>query len=247
MANGVVNDMEDLIGLPDPTKGKTERAARVLEQLITHRRTERDGEEAPPTDYKGLNEADVRHGVTVGLLSQIFGMDPTTIKKKLKDCPPLFRRKAGFVYDLKVASQYLVTPVFNAEDYLKTMKASELPTHLQDEYWAAQLKRQKWEENAGHLWRTESVVEVLGAVMQKIKFTMQLWPDNVERALGLSHEQRMMLLTMSDEMMKEVHAALLQMPDEKKTPPIMAEIQINGTALAAPPIDRHADDVANLI
>jgi hypothetical protein len=150
-------------------------------------------------------------------------MDPTTIKKKLKDCPPLFRRKAGFVYDLKTAAQYLVVPVFDAENYLKTMKSSELPTHLQDEFWSAQIKRQKWEENAAHLWRTESVIEVLGDVMQNIKFAMQLWPDVVERASGLTQEQRKMLTQMADAMQAEIHKKLLRMPMEKQSLPILAE------------------------
>jgi hypothetical protein len=165
-------------------------------------------------------------------------MDPTTIKKKLKDCPPLARRKAGYVYDLKVAAQYLVKPVFNAEEYLKTMKASELPTHLQDEYWSAQLRRQKWEENAGQLWRTESVIQVLGDVLQKIKFAMQLWPDNVERATGLSDDQRKMLTSMADELLKEVHTGLLQLPLEKTTPPTLAETHER----AVPALVPHDDD-----
>lgn len=233
MANGGLEaDIEDLIGTPGKPD-RIDKAARVLTQLTTARRRSRDDETPAPANYEALHEMDVQHGVTVGLLSKIFRMDPTTVKKKLRDCPPIMQRKAGYIYDLKAAAQFLVTPIFDAGEYLKNMKASELPTHLQDEYWSAQVKRQKWEENAGHLWRTESVIEVLGDVMQKIKFAMQLWPDNVERAVGLSHEQRTMLISMADELQKEVHKGLMQMKMEKATPSTLAEhveppIRVNG-------------------
>ncbi len=47
---------------------------------------------------------------------------------------------------------------------------------------------------------------------------MQLWPDNVERAVGLTPEQRKMLVVMGDALQNEIHGSLLKMPDEKRTP-----------------------------
>lgn len=221
-------------------------AASALEAHAAARRQDMDGYGAPaPDNMEMLNVADVMHGVTVGWLATAFSMDPTTVKKKLRDCPPIHRRKAGFVYDLKQAAQYLVRPVFDAEQYLKSMKPSDLPTHLQEAYWSAMRKRQQWEADAGHLWRTEQVMEVFGDVFQTIKFAMQLWPDTVERALGLTAEQRVMLTGMGDELQNEIYKKLKQMPGLKHTPSSLAEAH-TGPALLTPPEDED-DDYSHLV
>lgn len=208
---------------PNPeTVAARENAGKVLDELTALRRAA-DGNDPRPPNVNNLNVADVMHGVTVGWLAQAFSMDPTTVKKKLRDCVPIYRRKTGYVYDLKMAARHLVKPVFDAETYLKSMKPSELPTHLQDSYWSAMRKRQQWEVDAGHLWRTESVLEVFGDVFQTIKFAIQLWPDLIERAVGLTAEQRKMLIGMCDELQKEIHTKLVDLPTKKRTEPMLAE------------------------
>jgi hypothetical protein len=224
-------------GRPDKDEAVARRsnAARVLQQLTDSRKT--DEFENAPASIRPVGVSDVQHGVTVGTLATIFAMDPTTVRKKLRDCAPIHKRKAGYVYDLKAAAQYLVRPVFDAEQYLKSMKPSELPTHLQEAYWSAMRKRQQWETEAGFLWRTEAVMEVFGDVFQTIKFAMQLWPDNVEQALGLSSEQRAMLIAMADALQTDIHKKLVQLPSLKKTPPLLAE----GTGKEAKPAEMEED------
>lgn len=245
------DDTRDLLGFdePEPPRRKSPRtvakerqnkAAQVLEELRT--RARRDPYEGgSPAAIKAVNISDVQHGVTVGWLATVFGMDPTTVRKKLRDATPIQRRKAGHVYDLKHAAQFLVTPVFDIETHLKQMRPSELPPHLQESYWSAMRKRQQWEADAGHLWRTESVMEVLGEVFQTIKFTMQLWPDMVDRSMGLSPEQRDMLIKMADSLQADIHKKLVQMPNIKKTPPSSAEA---GVVEVVPTED---DDASRLV
>lgn len=217
-------------------------AGRMLTELTNARKAAKDGEDFATTEnIEMLHIADVQHGVTVGWLSQVFRMDPTTVKKKLRDCPPINRRKASYVYDLKVAAQYLVPPVFDIEQYLKTMKPSDLPTHLQEAYWSGMRKRQIWETEAGHLWRSEKVLEVLGEVFQKIKFAIQLWPDEVERALGLSDEQRRLLIGMGDALQKDIHERLLVMPAARRTPSTLSEGAIETIVVDT------ADDYSHLV
>ncbi len=216
-------------------KARSERAAEILENIVSRRRQEREtGDE----EAVHMSVADALHGVTVSWLSQVFNMDPATVKKRLRDCPPMHRRKTGFTYDLKAACQYLVKPNFDIDQYMKTMKVSEMPTHLQEAYWSAMTKRQQWEEKAGQLWRTDAVLEVLGDVFQTIKFTMQLWPENIERSTGLSGDQRVMLVRMLDAMQQELHGKLVEMPKMKQTPPSLAE----GATDGPPP-----DDYSHLI
>lgn len=186
---------------------------------------------------------DMMAGVTVSWLAQVFGMDPKTVKQRLADCPPLHRRKAGYVYSLPVAAQYLVKPALSAEQFIKNMKASDLPAHMQDAVWSAMLKRQKWEENAGQLWRTEKVREVLGTTFQTIKFTIQLWADTVEKQKGLTEEQRDLIIKMSDELQAEIHAALVKKAADKRTGPQATEMdELLGEAKAKVDPEPEADD-----
>jgi Protein of unknown function (DUF1441) len=211
-------DDMDLIG---PATGVFEHPSprRALADMVRRQRMEQNGEAS-------FDLSDVHGGVTVAWLAQVFRMDPTTVKKRLADCPPLHSRKAGYTYDLKVAAQYLVKPVFNVHEYLKSMKPSELPAQLQASYWDAALKRQKWEENAGQLWRTEAVLGVLAEAFQTIKFTMQLWADNLERVTGLTDEQRDVLVKAVDGLQDELHEALVRNAKENATPALISEIDV---------------------
>jgi hypothetical protein len=235
-------EYEDLIGTAPPArKSKQDRALDLLETLTKRRQDA----EVLPDGVEMTKITDVMHGVTVGFLSQAFNMDPTTVRQRLKDCPTIHRKKAGFVYDLKVAAQYLVKPVLNVEEYLKKMKPSELPMHLQDTYWSAQRSRQAWEEKAGHLWATDKVMEVLGDTFQAIKFAIQLWPENVAQAHGLTQEQRDTLTKMGDALQKDIHQRLLEMPEKRKTPSSLSEMAAPDTqpAVATPDDDDYGADL----
>ena len=53
-------------------------------------------------------------------------------------------------------------PKLCVEGTLKTRRDSA----NEKDYWDAQLKKQKFEENAGDLWRTDKVVEILAGVFK---------------------------------------------------------------------------------
>jgi len=174
---------------------------------------------------KSVGAADVAGGVTVTFLMEVFGMDRRDVNRRLKDCPVMGSRHKDTkrnLYDLATAAQYLVKPVFNPEEYLKTMRPSELPAHLQDSFWSAMNKRQKWEENAAELWRTEDVMVLFGEVFLLIKGTMQLWAENMQRSTGLGAEQKKFLQASVDGLQKEIHEKLVGMHD--KTKPQTAEL-----------------------
>lgn len=177
------------------------------------------------TTAKSVGAADVMGGVTVTFLMEVFHMDRRDVNRRLKDCPVMGARHKDTkrnLYDLATAAQYLVKPVFDPEEYLKTMRASELPAHLQDSFWSAMNKRQKWEENAAELWRTEDVMALFGEVFQLTKGTMQLWAENMQRSTGLGAEQKKFLQASVDGLQKEIHEKLVGM--HKKTKPQTAEL-----------------------
>ena len=151
------------------------------------------------------------------------------------------------VYSLPVACRYLIPPAISAEQYIKTMKPSDLPTAFQQSFWDAALKRQKWEENAGQLWRTEKVREVLGSTFQTIKFTMQLWADTLERQTGLSQEQRTLLTKMVDGLQEEIYKALVSQAANGRTSSQRGEIHEMIGEPTQPVVEEDADDWQDLV
>lgn len=225
----VDDDLDDLVGRPSRTRQRTR--ADILDDLVAQNRQTR-GVGGPMVE-------DMLQGVTVSWLAQVFGMDPKTVKQKLADCPPLHRRKAGYVYHLPTACRYLIPPAISAEQYIKTMKPSDLPTAFQQSFWDAALKRQKWEENAGQLWRTDKVREVLGSTFQTIKFTVQLWADTLERQTGLSLEQRELLTQLVDGLQEEIYKALVTQAGETSTRSQRGELN---EMIGEPPVVTEDDD-----
>lgn len=55
---------------------------------------------------------------------------------------------------------------------------------------------------------------VFGAAALKIKNTIQLWPDEVERRHGLSDVQREMLVRMCDGLQNDLHQIFITAPLE---------------------------------
>lgn len=208
------DDIDDLVGRPSSTRKRTRED--LLEDLVSTQKQSRT--------YGGPMVEDMLQGVTVSWLAQVFGMDPKTVKQKLSGCPPLHRRKAGYVYHMPTACRYLIPPAISAEQYIKTMKPADLPTAFQQSFWDAALKRQKWEENAGQLWRTDRIRETLGTTFQTIKFTLQLWPDTLERQTGLTPEQRGLLTKLVDGLQEEIYKALVEQAASGKTLPQSGEL-----------------------
>lgn len=179
-------------------------------RLATHAALNR---QAP--DSKNLYRDPTGSGVTVAWLSHVFDLDVRTVKTRLRHCPPKLTRQRGdtqqtTLYDLKEAARYLVTPAFSTSEYLRAVRRGDLPPALQQTIWDALLKRQKWEENAGDLWRTAKVREVLRSVFQNLKFTIQLWSATVEQQTELTRAQRDLIVVMADALQAELYDRLIK-------------------------------------
>lgn len=180
--------------------------------------TEPDDASGTPAELKqGLDLALVYGGVSAAWLGHVFGMDKNTIKKKLAKCPVAAMKKATPHYAIKEAAAYLIPPKVDLLSYIKSLRPQDLPPVLSDAYWAAQLKRQKWEVNAGELWHTDDVMEVLGDMAKMLKNTIQLWTDELDRIHGLNDQQRTSLTQMCDGLLNEIHDTLVSAPLRKST------------------------------
>lgn len=176
-------------------------------------------------DKQELDLRNVYKGVSVSWLANVFRMDHNTVKKKLAECPELGKGKGGSpVFDVALAAQYLVKPKVDIKTFVQSLRPADLPPYLQSEFWEAQNKRQKWEENAGDLWRTEKVVEVFGDAFKLMKETMNLWVDGLARKSGVTEEQRKVLTGEIDALQDELHKRLVDLKKTKKTKPVLAEL-----------------------
>lgn len=168
----------------------------------------------------------VMRGVTLNWLSQVFQIEHGKVKALLKDCPIKARHKNGAIYDVKVAAGYLVKPVVDIEAYLQNMKVEELPTRLQDQYWSAMNKRQKWEENAGQLWRTARVAAAFGEVFLYLKEGANLFVQNLQTSTEVTPRQQELLEGMTRTLLKDFFQKIVNLklrPDTVKAGSMLAE------------------------
>lgn len=183
-------------------------------------------QDEPAEKAPGMHIGDVYGGVSTTWLANVFGMDKNTVAKKLAQggCPVAGRGRQGApLYKLPDAAPYLVRPKVDLVAYIKTLRPNDLPPILNAAYWDAMLKRQKWEENAGDLWRTADVLEVFGDLAFNFKSTVNLWVEEVDRTQGLTPEQRVTITQLSDKLLEQVHQQMVEAPRKRRTAPSLAE------------------------
>jgi hypothetical protein len=159
------------------------------------------------TSYDEETLAAIYRGVTQDQLMRIFKMDHRTIKKKLFESgvkPVGKSANNADIYAIIEIAPYLVKPIFDVETYIKQMNHADLPKHLTKEFWAGLRSKQDYEERAGHLWRTEKVVEKVGELMKLVKMGALLMNDAVERQTELSERQRAIIKELSHGMLADL-------------------------------------------
>lgn len=141
---------------------------------------------APRIDY----EEEFFDGMTIPRLAQLFRLDRRTVTEKLRPLRPTGDRRGAPTYHVADAAPYLVEPIVDIEKYLQNVGPGDLPPALQAQYWNAQNGKLKYKEQAGDLWRTSQVLEVLTGVFRSLTQSLRLLADRVESQTGLTTEQR---------------------------------------------------------
>lgn len=140
----------------------------------------------------------IYEGVSIAQLCVIFDSTNKTVSKKLAACAPIGIRGGHPIFKLSEAARYLVEPIYDAEEIIRRMNHRDLPPTLLKEFWTGQRAKQQYEEQAGHLWRTERVIEYLGEAFKTIRMSMLLLADSVERETQFSERQRDILKRLVD-------------------------------------------------
>lgn len=145
------------------------------------------------------------YGVSVQQLARLFRMTRHGVEKKLRNVRPIDLGPHGNpVYDLADAAGHLIPPKIDLEEYLSSIKPEQLPDHLRETFWNAKLKRQRFEENAGDLWRTKKVMGVIGEIFLDFASKLALIPDQVERQTGFTPEQYRLVRAIVDSIREEM-------------------------------------------
>lgn len=202
----------------DPRKLRQRR--RDLASLVgdTSDPSERDEPHLEKLSFSARDVHLLKQGVSVQWLARAFRMTRHHVEKKLRACPVQSMGDWGNpMYDLVEAAAYLVEPKVDIKEYLKTAKDEDLPEKFRESVWNSKLKKQRWEEKAGHLWRTEYIMDRMGEVLANTRQSVQQIPDRVERIAGLSIEQYRIVRNATDEVLTQIYEEIVAMQEGAST------------------------------
>ena len=226
-----MSDVDDLLGPePEPEKKPKRRGRPPKKGQSAARSTGQNSHSGNATAaYPSVVQA-LHRPVSITFLSEALGQDRKAVTRKLAELPPVGQHRGNVpLYDFRQALAYLVTPRVDMAKAVRTMRVEDLPPSLHKDVWDAKLKEQKWRQQAGELWQTEDVLEVLGEAFQRLKTTTQLWIDHVADNHALPAPARKELTDLVDALQADLHRTLCEMPKERATASQVGEIE--GTEL----------------
>lgn len=152
-------------------------------------------------------------GLPPTTLARIFGLTNDRARERLVAAKPAAHVGGRPVYRIRDVARLFVKP--NADDIalvIAKTSARDLPPQLQKDFWAAQEARQKYEERAGKLWRSEVVSDAFMETFKTIRMTMNLMADAVERETALDAKQRATIIAITDDLLAELSRKLIENP-----------------------------------
>ncbi len=224
-------EFDDILGggdePPRPKRGRptnaerAERAERMIEQAA-HQAELR----AAVTGRTKIAEEEFLLPVSRNFLARVLHMDPMTVKKRLRGCKPAasFGGNAGRdVYYFHEALPFLVKPKMDLGTYIKTLNPADLPNSINKTFWEAERIKNKALIETGEAWHNSDVLEILGVVFMLFKNRLPLITEGMREA-GLTDAQFSKLTGFVDKLQTDLHAALVDLPKQRRTLPRLAGI-----------------------
>jgi len=153
-------------------------------------------------------------GASISQLGKLFGMDNRTVQSKITGIEPCGRRAGHPIYAVKEAAPFLVETQLDVDDieqvitYVRKLNHTNLPKMLTKEFWAAMTAKQKFEENAGDLWRTDQVSEVFADLVKAIRIPLVLANDSIANEMEVTEPQQKALTHIIDGLLEELSDAV---------------------------------------
>ncbi|RWI96446.1 MAG: hypothetical protein EOR22_06720 [Mesorhizobium sp.] len=193
------SDLSDLLGDDEPTSepeiARPKRGRPTKEEAA--RRLQEQASNSLP-HYTAF-----RRPVGVTFFSNILGVQPKQIQKRLEKCPiHSFVTHAGKqqpLYDFLTGMSYLIPPQGSIEDWLAQQNQASLPPIVSKAYWEMTNARIRALTAAGQLWHDEDVLMTFARVAMLIRQETKLWIENMPGRDRLSDEQyKFMLAAVAD-------------------------------------------------
>lgn len=165
------------------------------------RRSNQPDEETQSMIYDGLN---------LTQLAKLFRMERRDVAPKLREVGTSGVRGGYPIYFVHEVAPHLVKPIYDIETYIMRMHHNDLPKHVSKEFWNGLLARQKYQEEEGDLWRTDTVIETLGDVFKQLRMSFLLMGDSLERETEFTEFQRDRLRTMVDSALNDAAKGLVE-------------------------------------
>ena len=155
-------------------------------------------------------------GVSLSFLSSLFRMDRRYAALKLSGVR-IISREPHVKYDFSQAVTKLARPdPEQIAEYVKAMRPNDLPPMMQAEFWQGQLRRQKFMVEAGDLWKTTDVLDMLTDVFKTVRVSSMLMADTVARETQLTSRQRTIISELADAMLDDLRERLIDNPEFAK-------------------------------
>ena len=150
-----------------------------------------------------LTYAECVKGFSINQLAELFEMDRRTATDRLRNVEPSDNRGGHPIYRMLDAAPALLE--------INTTVKSKMAAAREKDYWDAQLKKQKFEENAGDLWRTDKVIEVFASVFKQFRESVVVFIDGLEHESGLPPKTIAAAKGFGDALLHECRAKLVSM------------------------------------
>lgn len=139
-------------------------------------------------------------GASISQLASLFELNRRTVTSRLRDCAASGVRQSHKIYRIADAAPHLLKLLDDDDEDGEGGSKKRRPGDEKD-LWDARLKQQKYEENMGDLLRRADVALDISVILKNIALQAKLLSDNVEREVGLTHDQREIINRLVDEFM----------------------------------------------
>lgn len=127
--------------------------------------------------------ADLITGFSINQLSQLFSLDRRTVSERLRGLAPSGYRANHPVYKIADAAPLLIDGYLYADQVDERTKLQN--AGREKDLWDAALKKQKFMEQEGDLWRTDKVVQVLADMFKLFRESVTVFVDALEHESDL--------------------------------------------------------------
>lgn len=166
--------------------------------------------------------------VGVSFLAKVLRLNAETVQRRLRTVTPVGHAGTSQnrpLYDFASVVPYLVKPKMDIRTYLRSLNPADMPTNISKVFWEAERIRNKTLLETGEAWPTEKVLEVMGRVFMMIKDRIPLITEGM-REEGITDDQMQKLQAACDQFQKDLHEALVELPQVSNTPSRIAEVGV---------------------